>query len=362
MIRICRPQGNQSPISLPTKSKEVFWFFVLFFLLADFQFRNPNQEFFTMAAKQEIILYHYSFSPYARRIVWYLNLRQIPYTQCHQPPTMPRPDITAIGTLYRRIPILSIGRSVYNDTRLILQKLETFYPPSPSHPALSSPESGLMEKMFETWTVDAGLFMRASQLIPADMPLLKDEKFQRDREEYTGRSWSREGIERARGEALVDVRGAFERVEGLVLGDGREWNLKGALPPTYISATHFPKVFAWIERFSAAERAAASKLGKPRTIKGPEALEIVSSSDFAEGLHQSQEGEIEDPTGLKLGQEIEVWPIDSGFRNRDRGTLVRLDGEEVVIERVNAKGVVVRVHAPRHGFRVRGVGGEESRL
>ncbi|CAG8982827.1 hypothetical protein HYALB_00006636 [Hymenoscyphus albidus] len=243
---------------------------------------------------------------------------------------MPRPDITAIGTLYRRIPILSIGRSIYNDTRLILQKLETL------------------------------LFMRASQLIPADMPLLKVKGFQRDREEYTGRSWSREGIERVRGEALVDVRGAFERVEGLVFGDGREWNLKGALPPTYISATYFPKVFAWIERFSAAERAAASQLGKLRTIKGPEALEIVSSSDFAEGLHQ--EGNIEDPTGLKLGQEIEVWPIDSGFRNRDRGTLVRLDGEEVVIERVNGRGVVVRVHAPRHGFRVRVVGGEESRL
>lgn len=71
--------------------------------------------------------------------------------------------------------------------------------------------------------MDGGLFSRASQLIPADMPLLKDNKFQKDREEYTGRSWSREGIERGRGEALVDMRGAFERVESLVLGDGREW-------------------------------------------------------------------------------------------------------------------------------------------
>lgn len=31
---------------------------------------------------QEIILYHYTYSPYARRIVWYLALRGIPYTQC----------------------------------------------------------------------------------------------------------------------------------------------------------------------------------------------------------------------------------------------------------------------------------------
>lgn len=84
--------------------------------------------------------------------------------------------------------------------------------------------------MFETWTVDGGLFSRASQLIPADMPLLKDSKFQKDREEYTGRRWSREGIERGRGEALVDMRGAFERVEELVLGDGREWVIGGEGP------------------------------------------------------------------------------------------------------------------------------------
>ena len=29
-----------------------------------------------------IILYHYPYSPYARRITWYLQLRGIPYLQC----------------------------------------------------------------------------------------------------------------------------------------------------------------------------------------------------------------------------------------------------------------------------------------
>lgn len=29
-----------------------------------------------------IILYHYAMSPYAKRIVWYLTLRRIPYSQC----------------------------------------------------------------------------------------------------------------------------------------------------------------------------------------------------------------------------------------------------------------------------------------
>lgn len=71
--------------------------------------------------------------------------------------------------------------------------------------------------------MDGGLFSRASQLIPPDIPLLKDSKFQKDREEYTGRSWSKEGIERGRGEALVDMKGAFETVENRVFGDCRDW-------------------------------------------------------------------------------------------------------------------------------------------
>lgn len=29
-----------------------------------------------------IIIYHYTYSPYARRVVWYLALRGIPYVQC----------------------------------------------------------------------------------------------------------------------------------------------------------------------------------------------------------------------------------------------------------------------------------------
>lgn len=35
-----------------------------------------------MAQSKDIVLYHYSFSPYARRVVWYLALRNIPYTEC----------------------------------------------------------------------------------------------------------------------------------------------------------------------------------------------------------------------------------------------------------------------------------------
>jgi hypothetical protein len=112
-------------------------------------------------------------------------------------------------------------------------------------------------------------------------------------------------------------------------------------------------VFAWIERFDKATAAAAKKAGKPKTIKGPEALKTISSADFAES-----EGQVDssDPTGLKKGDEIEVCPIDSGFSCKDRGRLVVLNGEEIAIDSRTEDGQHVRIHSPRHGFRVKSAG------
>lgn len=40
-----------------------------------------RRERFSMG-EADIVLYHYAASPYAKRIVWYLALRGIPYDQC----------------------------------------------------------------------------------------------------------------------------------------------------------------------------------------------------------------------------------------------------------------------------------------
>jgi hypothetical protein len=122
---------------------------------------------------------------------------------------------------------VAIGRDVYNDTRLILAKLETLYP---SHRRISfpssSPEQCALERLLESWAVDGGVFARASQLIPSSMPLLRDPKFTKDREDYTGRSWTKAAVDQGRPEALVEIRRAFEILEDTLLKDGREWVLK----------------------------------------------------------------------------------------------------------------------------------------
>lgn len=181
-----------------------------------------------MAPHNDIILYHYTFSPYARRITWYLALRGIDYAQCLQPPLLPRPDVNALGINYRRIPLMSIGRDVYCDTRIILEKLEKRFPDGAL--GAKEPDQKAVEKLLEKWTINGGVFLRASQLIPPELPLLKDPKFIKDREELSGRSWDIEGIKKNRPEAIAEFRTFFDFLENGFLADGREWLLKTQKP------------------------------------------------------------------------------------------------------------------------------------
>lgn len=82
-------------------------------------------------------------------------------------------------------------------------------------------------------------------------------------------------------------------------------------------------------------------------------MKHVTSADFAEKELRIDE---DDPLGLKEGQDVEVWPTDTGFRHKDRGRLVGLTRDEVVVEaQSKVGGKVVRIHAPRGGFKVQAV-------
>ena len=123
---------------------------------------------------------------------------------------------------------MSIGRDIYCDTRLILQKLEERFPSGALGAA--QPEQKAIERLLEKWIIDGGIFSRASQLIPPEMPLLNDPKFTKDREDYTGRSWAKSDMIKNRPEALAHIRDAFYFLETTLLSDGREWILKTEKP------------------------------------------------------------------------------------------------------------------------------------
>ena len=136
--------------------------------------------------------------------------------------------------------------------------------------------------------------------------------------------------------------------------------LKGALPSELVSEKQYPKVFAWISRFRKAISAAKATAPKPQTLKGDKALQQIMSAGFAEPEGQVDES---DPLKLKKGQEVEVWPTDSGFRHRDRGRLVTLNAGEVVLSaKTGTIGEEIRIHCPRVNFRIAPVDGNTSKL
>ncbi|KYG40623.1 hypothetical protein M433DRAFT_8624 [Acidomyces richmondensis BFW] len=79
------------------------------------------------------------------------------------------------------------------------------------------------------------LFKPAAALIPAEIDLMKDPKFQRDREELWVRSWTKEAQNALRPAALAHVRANFDFLED-VLSDGRRWILGGNDAPMLVDA------------------------------------------------------------------------------------------------------------------------------
>jgi len=136
--------------------------------------------------------------------------------------------------------------------------------------------------------------------------------------------------------------------------------LKNALPRDQISDKQYPKVFAWIARFNGAIKAAKAAAPKPTTLKGDEAAKRISGANYAEAEAKVDE---QDPMNLAQGEDVEVWPIDTGFRHRDRGQLVGINEEEIVLQlHSKTQDQDLRLHFPRTNFRVSAVEAGGSKL
>ena len=187
--------------------------------------QHSQNHFTTMESPNQPILFLWSMSPWASKVVHYLALRGIPYTQCIQPITMPRPDLAALGVQYRRVPVLAYGRDIYCDTLLILQKFEKWHPHGSKYKSIGAadPVGKAMEHLLEKWT-DVAVFASAAAAIPSEMALCKDPQFQKDREELWGRPWTKQEQDRLKPAGLSNLVENFDFLEQL-LSDGRQWLL-----------------------------------------------------------------------------------------------------------------------------------------
>ena len=299
---------------------------------------------------------------------------------------LPRDDLEVLGVRYRRIPIMAIGRDIYCDTRLILQKLEQLYPVDTL--GGSTPEQKAIQQLISKWVIEAGVFSNGWLCFPPESPVLTDPKFLKDREDLAGVAFSQETVQYMRPNALAQMRSNFEFLDQGILADERDWilntkkpsladiegwyvyffgdltnaqtrntaswffewllSLKTALPSSIFSEKQYPKVFPWLDRMRAAVASAKSHAPEPETLGGEQAVKKIIQADFAEPGGDIDE---HDPLGLSKEQEVEVWPTDTGSRHRDRGRLLKLTTGEIVIVTSNkASGKEIRIHTPRTGF------------
>jgi hypothetical protein len=130
--------------------------------------------------------------------------------------------------------------------------------------------------------------------------------------------------------------------------------LKGALPKELFNEQDFPRVYAWVARFNDAYKAARTAAPKPTSLKGTDALQRISQAAFADTNLAVDES---DPLRLARGEEVDVWPTDSGSKHKDRGRLLKLSANEVVIAVQSETGKEIHLHTPRNNFRIAAVKG-----
>ncbi|KIV92321.1 hypothetical protein PV10_06773 [Exophiala mesophila] len=327
------------------------------------------------AQPPQMILFTYDISVFGRKMDWYFALTGLKYFHCITLNRLPRPMLEKLGIKYRRIPILAIGRDIYCDTRLIISKLEELFPQT--RIGGKTPFERGVDHLIENWVIDGGPFWRTSGLIPWDADVIKDPEWCEDRREMTGRPFDANTLKAARPESLSHSRMYFNQMEKEHLADGREFLLGGPEPTLadihalwvfhwtvgmsmgmgatlekdIISDKQFPKTFAFIDRAVKAITARQiQNQNKPHELSADEAVKTILDSDFFES-----EGDIDplDPLKLEKGQMVEIYPVESGFNHRDRGELVSIGINEVVIASTpNVGQGVLRIHYPRVNIRI----------
>lgn len=341
-----------------------------------------------MAFIEKPILYHYPQSIYSHRVLWYLWLRGIPYDECvsrkvhiHplmlmriklQPPVMPRPDLSSIGVGYRKIPVMAIGRDAYCDSRLIISKLESIYPGS--HLAPSNPAEAGVRKLFESWTIEGGIFANAVKLMPfwLENGLLRNKAFLDDRQKLMGGvRMTAEMMQAARPAGLQQIQQALDLLETTFLADGRRWilatqepsladidavwpfewlivdkSMRGSLPDERLGEKNYPKVYAWVHRFMDEVQKKKAEGASPTSLDGKSASARIIG---AESTSEEVSFDSRNLLGLQQGEQVEAYPSDYGQMGKTVGTLVGYTDSEVVLQ--NEQGV--RVHFPLWNFTIK---------
>ena len=128
------------------------------------------------------------------------------------------------------------------------------------------------------------------------------------------------------------------------------FQLPDALPKDFFNKQTYPKTIAWRERYNAAIASAKEMVPKPTELTGPDAVSKILKSGFNEEKTKVES----DPCNLQEGEEVDMYPIDTGYDRKDSGKLIGLSRNESVISCLSQQeGKEIHIHHPRWNFHVR---------
>jgi glutathione S-transferase len=305
----------------------------------------------------DLILHHYSFSPFAEKIRLVLGFKKLAWKSVTIPPIMPKPDLVSLTGGYRRTPVLQIGADIYCDTALICDVLEHRQPAPSLYP--QGTNGGV--RIVAQWA-DAVLFAPAIaySLSPKGaafffqgQPPEAARAFAEDRAKMRG------GASRMYpGDAASTYRSYLRRIASMldsqpfVLG-GRPtladfscyhplWFTRRITPPMAGILDATPGVGAWMERMEAFGH------GSIEQSDAPAAIAVAAQSTPAPIEH----GTFQDDHGIALGSRVTITAESFGPESTE-GELIAATRTRYSLRRTDARAGTVHVHFPRIGYQLR---------
>lgn len=303
------------------------------------------------------ILHHYPVSPFAEKARAMLGFKGLVWKSVHIPMTMPKPDLMALTGGYRRTPVLQIGADIYCDTALIARVLDRL--PGPT----LYPYGDRFEGRAMSWFADSVLFNITvpigfqpggmMKLFHPEMTAEMLADFARDRAAMRQGGTVRRGPLAECRANMAYLLGGVEAQLGarpFLLGASAsecDFALYHVLWPVWKVASTRPLLDAYPNTLRFLERLEAFGHGKFEQITSASAIELAKKAEPA-SIAEAQAFETD---GLKLGDEVNVMPVDYAF-DPVKGALVQCSADEIAVRRSDSRAGTVVVHFPRFGFQI----------
>jgi glutathione S-transferase len=300
----------------------------------------------------DLIFHHYPNSPFSEKVRVAFGIKQLAWKSVEIPNMMPKPDLMPLTGGYRKTPVLQVGADIYCDTQLIMLEIERRTPEPHLLPVGQEGET----RALAMW-IDRNIFWAAVGVVMGAIGDKLPESFQKDRSEFSGRSFDAAKLKAAAPFAREQTYGHLVLAEEM-LRDGRPF-LLGAVPSLADCALYNPVWFLQVRMGQGDSPSPLDRLpklvewsqrmkvfgsGNPSPMTALEALDVAKAA--TPGATKVDD---KDPSGLQARQKVSVTPDDTG-KVPVVGELVGLTPNRVAIKRSDERVGDVVVHFPRAGF------------